>query len=273
MKYFYPLSLLGIFSLYFLLGQISMLIPFEHFFASLCGAVFLIWIWLWERLRPFSRSWLRGNETLKDAFSTMVMIPIVMAASELFWKAIRSHYLQNWEVWPDHWHVSLQFIFALLVAELAFYGIHRLSHQSEFFWSFHKEHHSVPRIYLLNSGRLHLVDAILNFFVYFAPVLILGIPEHLFSAFLLLTMTTGTLEHANINFPADGWNRIFNTPDLHRWHHSKSVTISCHNFGKILSIWDTIFATYFKDSTSMNVLEIGIQEPLNSTSESTLIGS
>jgi len=40
-------------------------------------------------------------------------------------------------------------------------------------------------------------------------------------------------------------NYLFNTPGLHRWHHSRDQREGNKNYGENLMIWDLIFRTYF----------------------------
>jgi sterol desaturase/sphingolipid hydroxylase (fatty acid hydroxylase superfamily) len=60
-----------------------------------------------------------------------------------------------------------------------------------------------------------------------------------------LSATTGLLEHVNIDFAAGPLNRLFNTAELHRWHHRMDIEQAMCNFGKMLSIWDGVFGTYY----------------------------
>jgi sterol desaturase/sphingolipid hydroxylase (fatty acid hydroxylase superfamily) len=63
-------------------------------------------------------------------------------------------------------------------------------------------------------------------------------------------------------------NKVFNTPQLHRWHHSIDSKIGNNNYGENLMLWDKIFGTYYyKEDSAVDV--IGIQEkmPANFTKQ------
>ena len=54
------------------------------------------------------------------------------------------------------------------------------------------------------------------------------------------------------------WNYIFSTADVHRFHHSKKISISNTNYGKSLIIYDLLFGTYFNSSTH-DTNDIGVE--------------
>ena len=61
-------------------------------------------------------------------------------------------------VWPTTWPLAGQLVLAVLIADLGFYWIHRISHHWEILWRFHAIHHSSERIYWLNGERRHPVN-------------------------------------------------------------------------------------------------------------------
>jgi len=56
-------------------------------------------------------------------------------------------------------------------------------------------------------------------------------------------------------------NYLFNTPGLHRWHHSRDQREGNKNYGENLMIWDLIFRTYF-DAARRPPVDIGIAESM-----------
>lgn len=51
-------------------------------------------------------------------------------------------------------------------------------------------------------------------------------------------------QHANADLRYDGWNWVFSTADLHRWHHATGQQSCQANFGGLLTLWDLVFGTY-----------------------------
>ncbi|MCA9809852.1 MAG: sterol desaturase family protein, partial [Candidatus Dadabacteria bacterium] len=49
----------------------------------------------------------------------------------------------------------------------------------------------------------------------------------------------------NIDVHCGVLNYIFNTPNVHRWHHSKKVEEGNNNYGENLLLFDMIFGTFY----------------------------
>ena len=61
-------------------------------------------------------------------------------------------------------------------------------------------------------------------------------------------ITTGHLNHANINWDYGFLKYILNNPKMHIWHHAKELPEDRKNgvnFGITLSIWDYLFKTKY----------------------------
>jgi sterol desaturase/sphingolipid hydroxylase (fatty acid hydroxylase superfamily) len=194
---------------------------------------------------------------LRDFASTLIMVPIVMRFCDAILRPIDFAAA----LWPRAWPVAAQLVLAILVAELAFYWIHRLSHHKKVLWRFHGVHHSITEVHWLNSGYLHVVDAFLNFFFYFMPLRFLGVPDDVFGWFLMTTMCTGTLEHANFRYDSGPIKYLFNTAELHRLHHSVHADVSQKNFGKITCLWDLVFGTFLMSDDRALILDTGSAPP------------
>mgnify|MGYP002139496726 CR=1 FL=1 len=51
------------------------------------------------------------------------------------------------------------------------------------------------------------------------------------------------LQHANASLRLGGWNLVFSTPDLHRWHHAADPRHARSNYGSTLIVWDLLLGT------------------------------
>ena len=71
----------------------------------------------------------------------------------------------------------LQFIEALLLADLGFYLAHRAFHAFPWLWKFHAVHHSIEELDWLAAARVHPVDQIITKGVSFLPVFALGFSD------------------------------------------------------------------------------------------------
>jgi ornithine lipid hydroxylase len=254
-RLYYPIFVVGCIGFHWALtttAMLPLLIP------SVVASAALVIVGLSERAMPYLQDWNRARsreEVIKDALSTLLLLPIVMGGCQYLWQELVPHI----DIWPNHLWKPLQLLLAIAMAEFFFYWAHRFSHEKSWLWRFHFEHHSVRRVYFLNSGRLHPVDAFLDFFCYFFPILILGVPSEIFDLFLTITMVTGVLEHANVHYRAGVLNYFFNTAELHRWHHSVSVEISQKNYGKISSVWDLVFGTFYLPQNDAGIENVGAE--------------
>lgn len=209
-----------------------------------CLGIFLVM----ERVLPYRAGWNRDRgDLVTDAVQTNLFLPLIARLNETA-LAVAITWLAAQGLWsgifPVHAPLALQVVLALVSAEFCYYWVHRLGHTT-FLWQFHAVHHGSERVYSLNAGRFHLVDAWLGTLAYLGPMLLLGVPAPVIALIATLNAVTGFMEHANIDFEAAWLNRVFNTAQLHRWHHAADLAIANCNYGKVISIWDQVFDTYY----------------------------
>ena len=87
----------------------------------------------------------------------------------------------------------------------------------------------------------------------------MGANEQILCLFVAINIVTGLLEHANIQYASRTANRIFNTSELHRWHHSTVAGEYQKNYGKVLCVWDVFFRTWYYRETDF-VKEVGTRD-------------
>lgn len=260
---FYPgVLLLGIWCNYLLLDYF----PVEYYpgIPVVITLPLIVVIVIFEQLLPYRKEWMIGRgDTITDVLQTFITLPIASKLAELslpillFYPAMWISKNLDLSFWPDEWSFIMQFILAALAAEFCMYWIHRLSHRIPFLWRFHSVHHGAERVYWINSGRFHIFDAFLDSMCYFFPVILFGAPEEIVVTLITLSAITGFLEHVNIDYRGGILNYVFNTAELHRWHHSKEQSESDNNYGKALIIWDLLFGTYYLPS-DWDVEEVGL---------------
>lgn len=205
-----------------------------------------------EQWMPFEVQWQREDgETLNNIAHTLLTKGVVqlVAASLLTLNiAALTHFVSNEAhggVWPHAWPLLWQVVLAVVFAEFGLYIAHRLAHEWPYLWRFHALHHSVTRLWVVNTGRFHVVDTLLKITLSQIPLFFLGAPLQVFLWFSAVTAFTGLLTHCNV-YMRTGWlNYLFTTPELHRWHHSKDLAEGNKNYGENTVIWDLLFGTYF----------------------------
>jgi len=167
--------------------------------------------------------------------------------------------------WPHTWPEPLQLMLGLLLVEFGMYWAHRLAHEWPLLWRFHAIHHSAPRLWVINTGRFHFVDTLVSTTFAFGMIYLCGMPEHLVFWGVAIHAFVGLLTHCNVDMRFGPLSYIFNTPELHRWHHSRDLREGNKNYGENLIFWDLVFGTYFRDQTRRPPANIGVAEPIPRT--------
>lgn len=139
-------------------------------------------------------------------------------------------------------NIVLQFVAAMVVADLFAYIAHRLFHAVPFLWRFHEIHHSAEEMDWLAGSRLHLVDIVLTRAFAFIPLYVIGFSPEAIGAYLTWTSLQAVFIHSNVRFRFGPLRLLVATPQFHHWHHSK--TLYDRNFAVNLPIIDMIFGTY-----------------------------
>lgn len=218
-----------------------------------------------ERLMPYERTWLRRDgETFNDFAHTLLNkggVQIVAAIGTSFPMAVATVAQPLFSppsfLWPHAAPLFLQVILGLIVAEFGLYIAHRVAHENLSLWRFHALHHSVERLWVINTGRFHFIDTLLKIALSQIPLYLLGAPLPVFLWIGAVTAFVGLLTHCNIDVRTGPLDWFFSTPRLHRWHHSRLLAEGNTNYGENLVLWDQIFGTYYNPSRPSPV-NIGI---------------
>lgn len=149
--------------------------------------------------------------------------------------------------------LAAQLLVAFLLSDLTRYTLHYLHHRVEILWRFHAVHHSTVRLDATAGLRMHLVDFIQLSLV---PVLLFGFlfdastfDPWVWPALIIVTDVFDAFQHADIALDlthplAAMWDRAFNNPVFHSWHHSTNPGEYNGNYGQALTIWDRLFGTH-----------------------------
>ncbi len=213
-------------------------------------AALLMTIAFWETVKPRRRWHLaRGfrwlNHIALSLINTLVvrmLIPITVAAFALILER-RGVGLLNWLDLPFWVCVVL----GVLLLDLAIYTQHYLFHKIDFFWRFHRMHHTDLDFDVTTGVRFHPLEIVLSMMIKFAVVAAIGAPALAVVVFEILLNATSMFNHGNIWMP-QAMDRMLRTvlvtPDMHRVHHSIYRNETDSNFGFNLSVWDRLFGTY-----------------------------
>ncbi len=239
--------------------------PFLHFnmiYFSLAAILLVL-----ERVLPFEQAWLKSDGQIgADIAHTILnkgIIQIIAAAIAVMGVA-QAVNPSAAGPWPAAWPLAAQVILALVIAEAGFYAAHRLAHEWPRLWRFHAVHHSVAKLWIVNTGRFHFVDTLASVALSQPLLYLAGAPKPIFLWVAAITAFIGILTHCNVDMRSGPLNLIFNTPQLHRWHHSRIPVEGNSNYGENLVLFDHLFSTFYFPARRPPV-NIGINEHMAAT--------
>ena len=134
---------------------------------------------LWETFQPkrpwhLSRMTRWTNHILLSMFNTIVVrliIPLTAAAYALTLE-LEGIGLLNWLGLP----VWISIVVAVLILDLAIYVQHVWFHKLEFFWRFHRMHHTDLDFDVTTGVRFHPIEIVISMLIKFAVISLLGPP-------------------------------------------------------------------------------------------------
>lgn len=231
-----------------------------------------------ERWLPFVESWSRppSHERRTDLISWAVL----MAAIDPLLKRGVMPLLLSLTVtaanpqgalglFPSEWHWTAQLALAAVMAEFGQYWMHRAAHAQRWMWNVHSFHHSPPRLYWLNGFRVNPLNMAWHQLSGVFVLMLIGAPAETIHGLILFGTVISVFQHSNADLRLEGWNRVFATADLHRWHHDADTRRTVCNFGSVLMIWDQVFGT-FRAAREPAPAAVGIAD--HSTTPKTYLG-
>ncbi|MBX8689192.1 sterol desaturase family protein [Mycobacterium sp. 20091114027_K0903767] len=165
-----------------------------------------------------------------DKFIAVPMVVIAAAVTPLRLSA------SHWWVW----------VLAIVLADLAYYLQHRMSHRIRLFWAAHNVHHSSQYFNLSTATRLSwlIPGSFLNTIGY-AGLALIGIPAWLvFLSQSIVLLYQFPIHTERIDRLPRVIEFVFNTPSHHRVHHGANNPYLDKNYAGIFILWDRIFGTF-----------------------------
>lgn len=218
---------------------------------TITTTILLLWaliVILWERYRPYRK----GISLFREGFWV-----------DLVWYTIIQSYvlkilifdciiypLQQYYDWSgllhiSQWPIAVQVLFFFVLHDFYIYWFHRFQHSNKWFWRIHEAHHSVKEVDFLAGSRSHVIEIIINQTIEFAPIVLLGASPEVIPIKALIDSVYGMFIHGNINVKMGKLKYIFNSPELHLWHHANYQEVFHANFATKLSLWDYLFGTVY----------------------------
>lgn len=222
-----------------------------------------------ERYMPHEKKWQESDGQLfADLAHTLLskgVVQALVAFAGIFGltKLITPLTDDGYGIWPRDWPLWIQVNMGMIAAEFGLYWAHRLSHEFHPLWRFHAVHHSVTKLWVVNTGRFHFINSLISILLGTGVLIALGAPLEVVLWLSAITAYIGVLTHCNVemNFV---WplSYIFNTPELHRWHHSKKLREGNKNYSENIMVWDHVFRSFFIDTPRRPPVNIGITQQM-----------
>ena len=139
-----------------------------------------------------------------------------------------------------------QLVLLFVLRDFIHFWVHRLLHRVPWLWRFHKVHHSVREMGFAAHLRFHPGETVVYRTLEYVPLALIGFGLDDFILVHVTSLTIGHLNHSNVRLPLGPLRYVFNSPQMHLWHHVKQPPVATGiNFGVSLSVWDWIFGTAY----------------------------
>lgn len=229
-------------------------------------AIFLI-MFFWEVLEPARNSILARKHRwfanigllIVSSFLIKILVPLGLGGISIWANQ------NNWGLFnllELYW--LIEFLICLIVLDLIIYWQHRIFHQSELLWCFHKVHHADSHVDITTGIRFHPIEIVLSFAIKSIAIVIFGVPILAVICFEIILNALSMFNHANVRLPKTIEaiiSKLLITQKLHRIHHSQVEKETNSNFGFSVVFWDKLFASYRSQAQlSDETLLIGLKD-------------
>lgn len=200
---------------------------------------------------------LKPNELAEDAFwlafGAFLWVPLISnyyrtPISEGF-HAIRDRALLDITISPESaLGLVTAAVFLRICSSFIYYWLHRVQHESLFFWRMHATHHHITKMSCMRGDRTHPLEYLA--LALSTPIVLAfaGASNEVLAVSAAFGMWNSQLNHSNLplkSLPVYDW--IFATAPQHHVHHAVDRKHSDTNYGCQIILWDRIFGTYCGD--------------------------
>lgn len=166
-----------------------------------------------------------------DALSKAVVAAVYVGAYQL----------RPFDIPMDRWE---SWVALFLAVELAYYWLHRFSHEIRWMWTQHSVHHSARQITLSVAYRLGWTQFLAGPWLFLVPVCWIGFDPRAVVFMYAINLLYQFWLHTETVPKLGVLERFLNTPSHHRVHHAIEPEYLDRNYGGTLIIWDKLFGTF-----------------------------
>ena len=160
-------------------------------------------------------------------------------------------------------HTAWGWIAAFIGVELAYYWMHRLSHEVRWLWASHVVHHTPEHIHLASAFRLGATEILSGNWLFYMPLYWLGLNPLAVAGMQALNLSYQFWLHTDLIGRLGPLEWLFNTPAHHRVHHAANGEYLDRNYGGVLIVWDRLFGTFAAERCDAPIV-YGLVNPLGS---------
>ena len=155
----------------------------------------------------------------------------------------------------------LQFVLAVLCADLAQAALHRAYHRWDWLWRLHCVHHSSTHMDWLAGSRMHLLEIVLTRGMVLLPLVVLGFGQAAINAYVILVGLQAVLAHANLGLRPGWLEYVLVLPRYHHWHHARDPACVDVNYAIHLPLVDMLMGTFRLPRDGSWPAEYGVLDP------------
>ena len=259
----YPGTMVAAFATHETLLRVSVPTAYSAYGAAVLAAALVVFF---EHVLPYDPTWRPHRAEATTDLIFMVTVQMVLpqilglVAALTILAALDPYLLPVMRAWPHEWSLPGQVAAMMIGAELLRYPLHVAAHNTKHLWRLHAVHHSSKRLYWLNVGRFHPLEKSLQYLLDTLPFIFFGVGPDVVALYFVFYAVNGFYQHSNVDVRYGPLNYLVSGPELHRWHHSRVIQESNHNYGNNLIVWDLLFGTWFLPR-NLRVGELGLLNP------------
>lgn len=137
----------------------------------------------------------------------------------------------------------------MVISSFFYYWLHRVQHESLFFWRIHATHHHITKMGCMRGDRTHPFEWATFYIGTPFALALLGANDGVMAVVGAFGIWNGTLNHSNLPIrttPVYDW--FFATAPQHHAHHAHLRRQADSNYGCNIILWDRLFGTYCGDA-------------------------
>ncbi|MEM1436492.1 MAG: sterol desaturase family protein [Pseudomonadota bacterium] len=208
-----------------------------------------------ERVWPKRKDWiLEPKELAEDAFW--------LAGAAFIWVPLYDDYYETPITHAFDWlrdasampftlapesalGLILAALFVRATAEFIYYWLHRIQHETLFWWRIHATHHHITKMSAARGDRTHPLEWLALSLGTPIVLGLFGATDDVIAVTAAFGFWNGICNHANLPLVSNKlYGLFFATASMHHVHHSNHPVNSNKNYGCQIIIWDRIFGTF-----------------------------